>query len=397
LALSNRDRVGRALEILGGGLGPFVDRHMAAFLPTGRDWLEVMTDRARREGRPVKMGRSDSRLLLRVIGENPRAFREPLSRLELAYAREIGEVANQWAHLEQFSDADAGRVLDTVVRLLRAAGAEAEASQVGEMLAGRYHPAAADNDSRGQEDDSTKLLDSAAGLQVGHRAPAYGGASSAGAGTGGNVAEFRDRDRDYLAWVAAHGSGYVINIGRSGHGSAMLHRASCGTITSRAPFTDSYIKVCSPSPGPLDAWALQRNGAIAQRCGICHPPLGPVPAAEPVTPEAARPAQPIPLARGTTAEYSLPALQKTMAQRTGASKYDPLRDFLTERGAAPITLTFAQIDELVGTLPRSARLYQLWWRNDDPSHHHCRSWNDAGYMAHPDLAAQNVAFRPRPG
>jgi hypothetical protein len=40
LALSNRDRVGRALEILGGALAPFVDRHMAAFLPEGRDWLE---------------------------------------------------------------------------------------------------------------------------------------------------------------------------------------------------------------------------------------------------------------------------------------------------------------------------------------------------------------------
>jgi Swt1-like HEPN len=397
LALSNRDRVGRALEILGGGLGPFVDRHMVAFLPTGRDWLQVMTDRARRDGRPGKMGRSDSRLLLRVIGENPHAFREPLSRLELAYAREIGEVANQWAHLEQFSDADAGRALDTIVRLLRAAGAEAEASQVREMLAGRYHPAAADKDRRAQENDSATPRDLAAGLPADHRDRAESDASSAGAGTGGKVAEFRDRDREYLAWVAAHGSGYVINIGRSGHGSAMLHRASCGTITSRAPFTDSYIKVCSQSPGPLDAWALQRNGAMAQRCGICRPPPGTVPAAEPVPPEAAWPAKAITLGRGTAADFPRPALQKTIARRAQASKYDPLRDFLAERGVAPITLTFAQIDELVGTLPRSARLYQLWWRNDDPSHHHCRSWNDAGYTAHPDLAAQKVAFLPRPG
>jgi hypothetical protein len=35
LALSNRDRIGRALEILGGALTSFVDRHMAAFLPEG--------------------------------------------------------------------------------------------------------------------------------------------------------------------------------------------------------------------------------------------------------------------------------------------------------------------------------------------------------------------------
>ena len=31
-----------------------------------------------------------------------------------------------------------------------------------------------------------------------------------------SVQEFRDRDADYLAWVAAHRDGYVINIGRSG-------------------------------------------------------------------------------------------------------------------------------------------------------------------------------------
>ena len=78
MALSNRDRIGRALEILGSVLTPFVDQRMAAFLPQGRDWLEVMADRARREGRAPRMSRSDPRVLLRVIGENPRAFREPL-------------------------------------------------------------------------------------------------------------------------------------------------------------------------------------------------------------------------------------------------------------------------------------------------------------------------------
>jgi hypothetical protein len=215
--------------------------------------------------------------------------------------------------------------------------------------------------------------------------------------TRGTVVEFRDRDRDYLAWVAVHGSGYVISIGRSGRGYATLRRASCGTITSRAPFTVSYIKVCSQSLGPLDAWALQRNGAIAQRCGICRPPPGTLPADGPVRREARRAAQAGAPGRGTDDGFLRPAGQQATAQRTGASKYDPLRDFLTERGAAPVTLTFPQIDRLVGALPRSARLYPLWWRNDDPSHRHCRSWNDAGYTAHPDFSAQTVAFLPRRG
>ena len=30
-----------------------------------------------------------------------------------------------------------------------------------------------------------------------------------------SIEEFRDRDADYLGWVAAHRDGYVINIGRS--------------------------------------------------------------------------------------------------------------------------------------------------------------------------------------
>ena len=80
MALSNRDRVGRALEVMAEGLQPFVDRHMAASLSSGRDWLGVMIDRAQHDGRPVTMVKSDPRLLLRVIGENGRAFRDSLSR-----------------------------------------------------------------------------------------------------------------------------------------------------------------------------------------------------------------------------------------------------------------------------------------------------------------------------
>jgi hypothetical protein len=87
-----------------------------------------------------------------------------------------------------------------------------------------------------------------------------------------SVEEFRDRDADYLGWVAGHRDGYVINIGRSGRGYARLHRATCGTITSRSPLTGPYIKVCSTALTDLDRWALQRTGTVPQRCGTCQPP-----------------------------------------------------------------------------------------------------------------------------
>jgi hypothetical protein len=87
-----------------------------------------------------------------------------------------------------------------------------------------------------------------------------------------SVEEFQDRDDDYLGWVGEHRDGYVINIGRSGRGYARLHRATCGTITSRPPLTGPYIKVCSTALTELEQWALQRSGVIPDRCGTCQPP-----------------------------------------------------------------------------------------------------------------------------
>jgi hypothetical protein len=215
-----------------------------------------------------------------VIAENPRAFREPLSRLELAYAREITEVANQWAHLEPFSDADASRALDTMVRLLRAAAADTEAREVGTLLA-RHHPSGLPvGDNGAHDDDIAEPGGSAVVLPATYREASGSGPASGDTTGGGEVAEFRDRDGDYQAWMAAHGSGYVINIGRSGRGNAALHRAGCGTITNSASSTRSFMKVCSDSLELLDAWALQRNGAIAPRCRICHPPQGSTTAAQ---------------------------------------------------------------------------------------------------------------------
>jgi hypothetical protein len=75
------------------------------------------------------------------------------------------------------------------------------------------------------------------------------------------------------------------------------------------------------------------------------------------------------------------------------SKYDPLRDFLAARAGNTVTLTFSELDDLVGTLPPSAHKYEVWWRNGDPSHQHCQSWGGAGYTAHPDLRGERVTFR----
>jgi len=75
-------------------------------------------------------------------------------------------------------------------------------------------------------------------------------------------------DDTYLAWLAAHPDGYVINTEPSGRGDMRLHRAGCRTIQYRPPFVGtSYIKICCTRVDEADQWAMQRRGTPASRCG----------------------------------------------------------------------------------------------------------------------------------
>ena len=77
--------------------------------------------------------------------------------------------------------------------------------------------------------------------------------------------------------------------------------------------------------------------------------------------------------------------------------YDPLRDYLMGCDSDEVTLTFAQIEAILGrTLPASASKYDAWWANldDSPStgHSHARSWDAAGYRARADCSGGTVRF-----
>lgn len=86
-----------------------------------------------------------------------------------------------------------------------------------------------------------------------------------------SVEKFQDRDDDYLNWVAVHPAGYVINVSRSGHGVARMHRAACHTIVNRPPFTGPYIKICSTTLAELAQWALPQSGIVVEHCRTCNP------------------------------------------------------------------------------------------------------------------------------
>ena len=78
--------------------------------------------------------------------------------------------------------------------------------------------------------------------------------------------------------------------------------------------------------------------------------------------------------------------------------YDPLRDYLMDCDSDEVTLTFAQVEAILGrALPASAWKYDAWWANlgDDAStwHSHARSWHAAGYRVRADRAKGTVVFR----
>lgn len=77
-------------------------------------------------------------------------------------------------------------------------------------------------------------------------------------------------------------------------------------------------------------------------------------------------------------------------------KYDPLRDYLIERGASTTTidLSFAQIESIIGAdLPPSAFEYREWWANqtDVSKRSQARAWIEAGFTV------ENVQQQPKAG
>ena len=140
-ATSNRDRIGRAIEILSGALEPWIAVAVAPKLPAASTWTDLL---AWKDGRPDRTYEpSDPQCQLRIITERIGnlgfLFSGILSRGEQNLAGELREVRNKWAHNSPFSMDDTYRALDTAERLLRAINAPAEADQVRAMKRDALH------------------------------------------------------------------------------------------------------------------------------------------------------------------------------------------------------------------------------------------------------------------
>ena len=76
-----------------------------------------------------------------------------------------------------------------------------------------------------------------------------------------------------------------------------------------------------------------------------------------------------------------------------ATAYIGLNAYLKARSIGNVSLTFEEIEKLIGfPLPHAARLHKEWWTNGAENAAQAGAWTDAGCKAWPNLFARSVSF-----
>ncbi len=110
MAISNRDRVGRALDQLRDGLLPYISTEL--YNSVGTNWQDQLP--------PQSKNLQDVTVLLNLFMDHWQGvFKKKLSQSDRAYVSELKEARNKLAHSEPISSDDADRYLDTAARLCR--------------------------------------------------------------------------------------------------------------------------------------------------------------------------------------------------------------------------------------------------------------------------------------
>ena len=125
MAITNQERVGKAMDLLRVGLAPFVEREVQSAVKVGT----VRMDAVRRFADDPMLGSKpiaqwDVAGLLKLMWETWNdVFGRTLGRAERSLVQELRDWRNKWAHQEPFSSDDADRALDSMSRLLAAVSA----------------------------------------------------------------------------------------------------------------------------------------------------------------------------------------------------------------------------------------------------------------------------------
>ena len=130
MAQSNRERVGRALDLLKEGLAPYIERRMKATFSTR--WREqIISNLQDYQLAALKNNTWDIQILFSIMWDYWQAvFKSELGHTERSLVSELRETRNRWAHQEAFSTDDTYRALDSIQRLLNAISAAPQATEV---------------------------------------------------------------------------------------------------------------------------------------------------------------------------------------------------------------------------------------------------------------------------
>ncbi len=133
MAITNHERVGKAIELLKSGLGPFVEREMTSIY---KERAATETNRFMGEDRlnaKKPIAEWDVAELLKLMWESWNdVFRLTLGYTERSLVSELRDHRNKWAHQEAFSSDDTYRALDSSGRLLTAVSAP-QADEIEKM------------------------------------------------------------------------------------------------------------------------------------------------------------------------------------------------------------------------------------------------------------------------
>lgn len=122
MAISNHERVNRALILLRQGLHPYLEQEMRS--AHNERWQTIAKsclsdDQSSRRNLEDILREDISALLKIMIKQWDQVFRRKLSTFERTLISELLEVRNKWAHQSRFSTDDTYRALDSIARLLK--------------------------------------------------------------------------------------------------------------------------------------------------------------------------------------------------------------------------------------------------------------------------------------
>jgi len=123
MALSNSERVGKALNEVRDGLLPYLSRELYDKLGPG--WQERLDPSVNLQDLNVLLG-----LFMEHWGG---VFKQLLSQEDRAYVSELKVARNKWAHSDPITSDDTDRYLDTAVRLCRSINAVPQAEAIRDL------------------------------------------------------------------------------------------------------------------------------------------------------------------------------------------------------------------------------------------------------------------------